>query len=134
MAEAGTKEYRQELMANPDVLTVVRRLVTVHVRRWGLAALADSVVCCVNELLANVDRHTRSPYCILTLQRQVSCIRVVVEDTSNELPVQKEPDWTALSGRGLALVDSLADRWGVEPGPIGKSVWFEICVSEVQAP
>ena len=35
-----------------------------------------------------------------------------------------DPD--ALSGRGLALVDAVSDRWGVEDVERGKSVWFEL--------
>jgi hypothetical protein len=30
-------------------------------------------------------------------------------------------------GRGLCIVDALADAWGVEPDPVqGKTVWFEL--------
>ncbi len=37
----------------------------------------------------------------------------------------------AESGRGLVLVDALADRWGVMPRPpSGKTVWCELDLSE----
>jgi hypothetical protein len=36
-----------------------------------------------------------------------------------------------VSGRGLALVDALADRWGVEPrGAVGKTVWALLVLPE----
>ena len=32
----------------------------------------------------------------------------------------------AATGRGLVLVESLADAWGSDIGPSGKTVWFEL--------
>jgi hypothetical protein len=32
----------------------------------------------------------------------------------------------AYSGRGLVLLDLLADRWGVRPHGEGKFIWFEM--------
>lgn len=37
----------------------------------------------------------------------------------------------ASSGRGLLLMEMLADAWGVEPRGEGKSVWFELYESAV---
>jgi hypothetical protein len=35
-----------------------------------------------------------------------------------------------ISGRGLFLIDKLADRWGVDLLPRGKTAWFELRVHE----
>lgn len=32
----------------------------------------------------------------------------------------------ASSGRGLVLMEMLADAWGVDPQGAGKSIWFEL--------
>jgi hypothetical protein len=32
----------------------------------------------------------------------------------------------ASTGRGLLLVEELADAWGTDVGPQGKTVWFEL--------
>jgi hypothetical protein len=32
----------------------------------------------------------------------------------------------ASSGRGLMLLELLADRWGVQPRGEGKCIWFEM--------
>ncbi len=32
----------------------------------------------------------------------------------------------ASSGRGLMLMEMLADAWGVDPRGEGKSIWFEL--------
>ena len=51
-------------------------------------------------------------------------VRVEVNDASTVLPMIQEP--SLQGGRGLRLVEMLADRWGVESRRNGKSVWFEI--------
>ena len=54
-------------------------------------------------------------------------LRVEVEDVSERLPAEMStPPWQQESGRGLLLVEVLAERWGVEPLPSGKRVWFEV--------
>lgn len=37
-----------------------------------------------------------------------------------------DPGEQASSGRGLMLVEALADSWGVEPRGSGKRMWFEL--------
>lgn len=53
-------------------------------------------------------------------------MRVEIADGSDEPPVVQQPDPWASGGRGLMLVEALADRWGYEPLPHGKVVWFEL--------
>lgn len=126
MAEAGTQQYRQELTAHPQALAGIRRIVNAHLRYWGFGQLAEPATLCVHELLSNVDKHTDSPKCVLLLQRQPVGVRVVVSDTSTVLPKVREPDWIAESGRGLFVLNQMADAWGVVPHDTGKDVWFEI--------
>jgi anti-sigma regulatory factor (Ser/Thr protein kinase) len=57
-------------------------------------------------------------------------VRISVTDTDPQMPALRPPADQAESGRGLHLVDTLADRWGVAPVPTGKSVWFELAVPE----
>ncbi|HEU0195416.1 MAG TPA: ATP-binding protein [Gaiellales bacterium] len=56
-------------------------------------------------------------------------VRVVVSDPGPGVTtlVSERPH---TSGYGLYLVDALADRWGVEPGAVQSSVWFEIDLPE----
>ena len=56
-------------------------------------------------------------------------LRVEVADFSSEPPRLGGFDLDAMSGRGLALVEALADRWGVETHRSGKCVWFELADS-----
>jgi hypothetical protein len=43
-----------------------------------------------------------------------------------------EPDLNATGGRGLAIVGTLARRWGTWPdsGGIGKTVWFTLMAED----
>jgi hypothetical protein len=59
-------------------------------------------------------------------------VRIDVLDNSDESPVVRQPSVYDTSGRGLALVESLASAWGVERRPEGgKSVWFEVPALDV---
>ena len=82
----------------------------------------------VTELVANVVTHVGAPM-TLRVQREPSTMRVEIDDPSPELPVVHHPDSADEHGRGVLLVDQLADAWGVEPRPDGKTVWFELDVS-----
>jgi hypothetical protein len=51
---------------------------------------------------------------------------VEVADGSDELPHKRHPGEMASSGRGVLLMEMLADSWGVDPQGEGKSIWFEL--------
>lgn len=60
-------------------------------------------------------------------------LRIELTDTRGDrLPATRpgnlaRPATDAESGRGLLIVEALADRWGVAPGPVPrKVVWAEI--------
>lgn len=80
-----------------------------------------------SELVTNAIMHAGSPphvYVDIGSTR----IRVEVRDQDHaRLPVQRPDDPTATSGRGIAIVASMASDWGFEIEPrTGKVVWFEI--------
>lgn len=104
-------------------------------RRWGVMALADDIAVVVSELLTNALCHgNRDRECgasqlggwpvrvgLLCPGNSVLC---AVADPSPEVPVLREPDYLAESGRGLHVVASLSDSWGfTDPGQDGKVVW-----------
>jgi serine/threonine-protein kinase RsbW len=51
-------------------------------------------------------------------------VLVSVTDESPATPVVRHPEPTAVSGRGMALVEALAQTWGVDHQKVGKTVWF----------
>ncbi len=108
---------------------LARLLAEAQLRQWGLPT--DPATHLVAELAANAVTHGRVPGrdFRLTLRRVGDRLRIEVTDPRGErLPDVRRPAVDAESGRGLLLVDALADRWGVIEGPFPcKTVWAE-CV------
>ncbi|NEB95905.1 ATP-binding protein [Streptomyces bauhiniae] len=97
----------------------------------------DDITLCVSELATNAVRHG-SPAGHLFLVRvsvNESLLRIEVHDAGESRPVLRVPADDDLTGRGLVLVDSLADDWGTGPRDgLGKVVWVEFKVPEPAAP
>ncbi|UYQ63662.1 ATP-binding protein [Streptomyces peucetius] len=94
---------------------------------WEWGAGAGDVTLCVSELAANALVHGVPPgrgYLLrMWLYEQGCALRVEVHDSGYGRPRVRRPEGE--SGRGLLLVDALADRWGVGPREPGKVVWCE---------
>ncbi|MFG2635724.1 ATP-binding protein [Streptomyces sp. NPDC048362] len=102
-----------------------RGLVTGQLDDWHLTDIADTAALLVSELVTNALRHTRGPL-RLNLQVRDGRLRCEVEDTDSGGPVRRTVDTDAESGRGMELVDLLAEAWGGTRTPTGKTVWFEL--------
>ncbi|MGW6565852.1 ATP-binding protein [Streptomyces sp. NPDC054975] len=90
---------------------------------WSRTApdMVDSVVLAVSELVTNAHVHAHSDaQLILTWDEQ--CLHVTVHDSSSHLPEQRRAGDQALGGRGLLLIDALADEWQAHRCPRGKDV------------
>ena len=85
----------------------------------------DDAVLLTSELVTNAVLHGRSTVCVEVVVGP-SGVRVSVVDENSRYPVLVAEDPNALDGRGLALVEALADRWGGEERALGKAVWFEL--------
>ena len=82
---------------------------------------ADAVILAVSELVTNAHRHAHSSaQLVLTWDQQ--CLHLAVHDTSPELPTPRRPGPEHTGGRGMLLLDALADRWEARPCPHGKTV------------
>lgn len=86
---------------------------------------ADSVVLTVSELIANAHVHAHSEAQVVMVW-DGSCLHLSVSDSSDTLPAPRPPDDDRTHGRGMAIVDALADEWEAHPRPDGKTVtaWF----------
>ncbi|QHC24407.1 SpoIIE family protein phosphatase [Streptomyces sp. GS7] len=120
--------FRQHIApADPEGLSAARHMIRAAVRAWGARERSEEIELVADELITNALLHTdgeavvniRMPHGV---ERR---LRVEVEDRSSSLPRRREPGEAGVSGRGLLLVDRLADVWGVEPRGGGKCVWCE---------
>ncbi|MER7825702.1 SpoIIE family protein phosphatase [Streptomyces sp. NPDC096097] len=125
--EGGGRLQQHVAPGDPEALVAARHMIGAAVRAWGARERADEIELVADELIVNALMHTDGP-AIVTLrvlagpQRR---LRVEVEDRSSALPRRREAGESGVSGRGLMLVDRLADVWGVEPRGGGKCVWCE---------
>ncbi|GGX61997.1 ATP-binding protein [Streptomyces anandii] len=97
--------------------------------RHHLDALGFEVQLCVTELLTNVIDHLGegTPVNVRVSGVPGGLTRVEVTDPDpRALPALLDAPETSESGRGLALVDQLALRWGVEQGADRKTVWCDL--------
>ncbi|MEU6469016.1 ATP-binding protein [Streptomyces massasporeus] len=110
-----------ELLATPAGVSGVRR---------ALRPYGTDVQLCASELVTNVVRHVGEavPVTVRVWREEGGRIRLGVSDPDPRvLPVLVAGVGTeAESGRGLALLDALAVRWGVEQEPGRKTVWCEL--------
>lgn len=79
-----------------------------------------------SELAANAIVHARTPFVGAVERLTGRRLRVSVADLSPALPLMRDATREAESGRGLALVSSLASSWGTQPWGGGKIVWAEV--------
>lgn len=120
------------LPSRPESAARARRLaqIVLH-RQWNLPpTVTEDAILLVSELVGNAVRHTGARVFGLRIRRRRGWIRVEVRDPSRGLPCLMPVQETDISGRGLFLVDQLADRWGVDLLPRGKTTWFEMRVGE----
>ena len=82
----------------------------------------------VTELVANAIKHAGGGIQTVIIRiRRNHFVRVEVLDPGPIFnPDPRPPGTGAGSGRGLYLVDAVANAWGVEPDEAGKKVWFEL--------
>lgn len=92
-------------------------------------ARLDDVLLCSSELLGNALRHTASGRDGGRIRVEIAhcgeAVRVsVIDDGGSATTPRVVPESDGEAGRGLRLVDALADEWGFERRPGGMCVWF----------
>lgn len=120
-----------ELDATGTAVADARRRVRRQLRRWAFPAdFCDTAQLLVSELFTNAVLHTNSSRVGCVLHAGGSRLRVEVRDdgSGTDMPL---PCWATPEdehGRGLLLVDTFAEEWGVDrAGPgAGCVVWFEL--------
>ncbi|MFJ2646368.1 ATP-binding protein [Streptomyces sp. NPDC087420] len=125
------KSWDLPFLAEAEELAALRRVVELHLRRWGLPELAGPANLCVTELVTNVITHV-GPGTPTTLSVSMNGVHLRLEVTdpdSRALPTLIEASGDAEGGRGMALVNAVTDRWGVILRGDTKVTWCELPTS-----
>jgi anti-sigma regulatory factor (Ser/Thr protein kinase) len=127
MTEIGD---RLRLPPEPASAGAARRFIAAALEPYAIDI--DVVSLLVSELVSNVVLHAHTPLEVSVRLRD-SHIRVSVADESPLIPAIKQYAPDAVTGRGLTMIDSAAERWGIDEIADGKAVWFEMSLGEAVA-
>ncbi|MEV4742691.1 ATP-binding protein [Streptomyces sp. NPDC049555] len=115
---------------HPRTVALARAELRAALRDWDLTEIEDTAVLVLSEIVSNAIRWARVPVgreIETSFCRGADSIRLAVDDADETWPRPRHGDGTG--GRGLALVDKLSHRWGVQGRRgVGKSVWAEVTV------
>ena len=115
---------RAALTLPPDPISAAqaRRFVLRTLRSWRATSVWESAELLVSELVANAIRHSGTS---VALHLRFDGKRLVIEvsDCGPGNPRPRLPSPDSEDGRGLYLVDQLAQDWGVRDEREGKTVW-----------
>ncbi|NGO40611.1 ATP-binding protein [Streptomyces ureilyticus] len=133
---SGYPGYSETMTRTPETVEKARRLARVAMCAWNLKDAEDSAALLATELFTNAVRHARGRSVRVIIDRiEADRIYVAVVDRApRQLPELREARPDDIGGRGLALVDEMADRWGYDlmgsgRTPWGKRVWAEMKVT-----
>lgn len=128
-------QVQLEVGADPAEVGRARRWARSRLEGSGIRddePLAETLILLISELVTNAVVHTGCPAVLRMLfgptgaQGAGGTVRVEVADASARPPKQRHAEGDDTNGRGLELVDGLADRWGWMPEGTGKQIWCEV--------
>lgn len=104
---------------------LARRFVADTLRTWTVDGLVERAELVVSELVTNAIRHASGESRIVVSDEGLS-VRIVVADVGDGGVVVRQPQLEDVGGRGLVLVEAIADRWGASHEGSEHVVWCEI--------
>ncbi|MEU0627787.1 ATP-binding protein [Streptomyces sp. NPDC005989] len=122
------KAWDLAFLAEAEELAGLRRVMRLHLELWGLPGVVYAAQICVTELVANVVTHVGpGTPCCLAVSMNGDRLRVEVSDPDlRGIPKLVAAADGSETGRGMALVDGVADRWGVILRGDSKVTWCEL--------
>lgn len=138
-----------EFGAFPSAVPCARLHARAILREWDLTETADTIELVVSELVTNAvaasechdgqptyERRAGLPAVVLRLSAQELRVLVEVWDDAPTGPIRRDSRHDEERGRGLMLVEALAERWGyyAPQHGFGKVVWAEVAITPVTTP
>ncbi|MFE9398514.1 ATP-binding protein [Streptomyces flavidovirens] len=124
-------QVQLEVGADPAEVGRARRWARSRLAGSGIRVdepLAETLILLISELVTNAVVHTGCPAVLRMLfgAADDGTVRVEVADASACPPKPRHAEGDDTNGRGLELVDGLADRWGWQSEGAGKRIWCEV--------
>lgn len=107
----------------PKSASAARAYIRRRLTELGLAKLVDDGMLIAVELVTNAAREAPHGPIVLSLRLSAGRPTIEVRDCSPVLPVVKDADFVAETGRGLHIVGALAAELGWRRIGRGKVVW-----------
>ena len=115
------------LAAEPQAVRQARHFVADTMAAWGCDDdSVETVRLLVSELVTNAMQNSEGPLSLCVRDGGNEVTIEVTDRSTYALPSPGSPPPESESGRGLVLLDALADRWGTSPVDDGKTVWFAV--------
>jgi len=120
------------LPGDPVSAAAARRAVREVLTTAGRSEWVEAAELACTEVVSNVVLHAHTDL-ELTIEVFAAAARVQVRDFSPLLPLQRDYNEQATTGRGMALVAAVTAEHGIaDIGPDGKTVWFTIAGAPAQ--
>jgi anti-sigma regulatory factor (Ser/Thr protein kinase) len=136
-----SRQASLELEPDPRAAREARDFVASTVAQWGLSDCVGTVQLLTSELVTNGVLHAQTALGVsVTVEDSALTVEVHDNDPRPPIPRSARVDLLAdidrlldqpgiAAGRGLLLIETLADEWGVAQEKDGKSVWFRLSVA-----
>ncbi|OKJ26727.1 ATP-binding protein [Streptomyces sp. CB01580] len=131
--EPVLREDRLDYTPHPHNVAFSRRRAARLIAEWGHPELSSDAALLVSELATNALLHGAVPERLFRVRLALmpGVLRIEVSDACGERPCGPGARVGAgdESGRGLLIVDRVADRWGAESRTVGKTVFAELALT-----
>jgi anti-sigma regulatory factor (Ser/Thr protein kinase) len=138
----GLQTRSVRLAALPSAVPWARRVLRHMLHEWQVESMEDPAALLVSELVTNAVEASagrtgrdqgKLPMIGLAIRLTAASLVLEVWDPSPLRPVPHEADIAGDRGRGLLLIDALADSWGHRAADGGKVVWCEVAIPPASA-
>jgi anti-sigma regulatory factor (Ser/Thr protein kinase) len=133
LAQAGLQPplrcTRLHLPASPTAARTARRVLARACEEWGVPGCRGTGELVVSELVTNALQHARSDLDLVIASDGARMVRIGVRDPLRVAPATRSPSEDSLGGRGLQIVETVAEASGALPtADGGKVVWATLVV------
>jgi anti-sigma regulatory factor (Ser/Thr protein kinase) len=118
------------LPCEPSSVPRARAFIRERLEDWRCSGVIDDAELVMSEILTNAIRHTGCEQTTVRIDVAGDAVAVVVSDPGDRVPRRVDNGPDSPTGRGLAVVEAVAEHWGSEQNLWGKDVWAVLRIPE----